>query len=71
MRVRLNAPNCAECLYECCSIFIDGGEYLILKLAEEPGHFITVACRSAAEAQSLFEEAFEQGFVDLRGFQYS
>jgi len=70
MRVRLSAPKCAECLYECCSMLIDG-EYLILKLTEEPGHFITVACRSAAEAQGLFEEAFGQGFADLRGFQYS
>ena len=69
MRVLLNEARCMESLHQCNSILIDGKE-LILVLAENPGHFSHVICRSEAEAQSLFEEAFENGYVDLRGFQY-
>ena len=67
MRVRLNLPSCMECVYECSSIALDN-DHLLLKIVEQPGSYKYIRCRSAAEARGLFEEACEQGYVDLRGF---
>lgn len=69
MKVRLNQPQCRECVTECSSILLDGNE-LVLTFIERPGHYFHVICRSEAEAHGLFEEACETGYVDLRGFQY-